>query len=175
MKNLDEYLLMLRKLISLQTQLVDSVDQIVRLKPVELNGLLFSPTTKTIASQLESWPKNLIIFPLHAWVEPNRGEINLNGSSWLFSYTGQGISFLNTSDNTRVIVEYSVNGTVCLTEWGIRCFLQSSIKNRLVSSELLEDHYKLFVWLVENNYLVKLTDRPEFPESVFILTDLYLT
>ncbi|MBI3169984.1 MAG: hypothetical protein HYZ22_15985 [Chloroflexi bacterium] len=175
MKNLDEYLLMLNNLISLQTQLVDSVDQIVRLKPAELNGLSFLPATKTIASQLEGWPKNLIIFPLHTWVEPNRGEISINGSRWLFSYTGQGISFLSTSDNTRVIVEYSVNGKVCLTEWGIRCFLQSSIKNHHASPELMEDHYKLFVWLVKNNYLIKLMDRPEFPESVFLLATPYLT
>jgi hypothetical protein len=98
-----EYYVLLRRLVDLQKKLIRAFETEIKIVPLslafpgEFRGQIEGIVTpgRPISQILRDWPDGIAILPLHAWVKPRKGIVQLEGQNWLFEVHGSSqVSFI---------------------------------------------------------------------------------
>lgn len=169
MSSVSEYLDYLKQYRSIAEVLHRSMDDVIKLKSVELYGLYFEPTETTVRQQIEHWPATLPSWPPALWVEPSRGKFECYGEEWEFAFHGQGVSFIQMIDQKEVSLEYTSEGEIGITEYNFELFLKSINKESIGLSYLPRGSESLFVECVRQQFLLEKPARGGSDSETFVL------
>lgn len=98
-----EYHVFLRQLVDLQQKLIQAFEAEIKIVPLSLTfpGEFRSQIEgivrpgRSISQVLRDWPDEITILPLHAWIKPRKGIVQLKGQNWLFEVHGSSqVSFI---------------------------------------------------------------------------------
>jgi hypothetical protein len=105
-------------------ELFSELESRLKLIPLIHHKDHFVPTHTTIATQMRHWPPELFPYPPAAWVEPQRGCVEVQGRNWDFAFHGSGLTFIQQDTTCDVSIEFGRQGDVLLTAWTIRLYLE---------------------------------------------------
>lgn len=152
----ENYIQLLKDYATLITTLHTRVQSIVSIKPVEQYGVKIDFVAETISEQIKKWPRNVLVLPPSAWVEPRKGKIKHNDNEeWEFAFHGAGLSFRNIQNGQDVSLEYTRNGNWGITNYTFMMYLKTHNERGVDTLTLLDAHSKHFDELVSQGYLVK--------------------
>lgn len=169
---LEVYLQEVTKLITLQQQLVQTVEAVVEVDfPPDLNSVLRGNTIREVIHNLN--PATFMP-PTATWIKPSKGIIIVQSTEWEFFFHGQGVSFKCVDTGQEVSVDYAVGGRIDATaDWCVWEFISSSEReNSVLASFSYEVNKRLFAELVKRGYLEPLPQFDALPEPLFVLAAL---
>ena len=151
---LKQYLTKTRQYARWQQELHKTLEEIITLKPVTTYSFNFSPTQSSILAQIKHWPAGEFNLPPAAWVQPQKGQIELD-AIWEFAFHGAGLSFVNPQTNQDISIEYTQTGELGMTHWTVKSYLQTLPATSSQLTNVLAEHDNLFAQTIHLGYLTK--------------------
>ncbi len=167
MNDFESYIYVLQKLTVLQKRFISKIFGFTHLKDAKLGEWVFSPKYANVSDQLRNWPNNIPVFPLDTWVTPIHGEFEYADDLWRFSWSGQGVSFINSKNSQNVTVEFSTAGEICVTSWIVNYYLRSQKE----LENIWKYNEEFFIRAINQGVLIEgKMDKVGFQGPVYIFT-----
>jgi hypothetical protein len=87
-QQIEQYLRLLKELISLQQKLISTLEAVVKIEPIPEYCAGFIDPQRTISEIMRDWPDRIMFPHLFQWIKPSQGRVQLQESYWHFYLNG---------------------------------------------------------------------------------------
>jgi hypothetical protein len=167
MDRFQQYIHEIEQFVSIAETLHGCLDTDVVLIPYIVHRDNFTPTHTTVLGQLRQWPaEQSFPLPPTLWVQPRKGELSCMGSTWEYAFHGQGVSFMRTSDQLDVSIEYTAQGELGIDAYNVASYLS------VAAPDLVPMHNQLFAQCIKEHILISQPARFGSDSDTFVFSRL---